>query len=162
MLGAGRNLMRRYKCEVSVGFGVWWCCFWFGYCARLYFSRSDLANSLKLVRICRWASAGGVLGVGEKLSPLWSSCMSCGVRLYVLKLCIVRSVAWCEGAGLKKTPSGVGGQQGRRELLVMVIVERMWVARRRNGPVWVVLWGFRVGCCVFFFVVYLLLGSLGV
>ena len=24
--------------------------------------------------------------------------MSCGVRLYVLKLCIVRSVAWCEGA----------------------------------------------------------------
>ena len=63
--------------------------------ARLYFSRSDSANSLKVVKICRWASAGGVLGVGEKLSPLWSNCMSCGVRLYVLKLCIVRSVACC-------------------------------------------------------------------
>ena len=134
MLGAGRNFMRRYKCEVSVGFGVWWCCFWlvdfgvwwccfwlvdfgvwwccfwFGYCARLYFSRSDLANSLKLVRVCWWASSGGVRGVGEKLSPLWSSCMSRGVRLYALKLCIVRSGAWCGGgAGLKKTPRGVRG-----------------------------------------------------
>ena len=59
--------------------------------------------------------------------------MSRSVRLYVLNLCIVRCKAWCDGAGLKKTLSGVGGQQGRRERLVKEMMERMWVTRRRRG-----------------------------
>ena len=45
---------------------------------------------------------------------------------------------------------------------MMAIVERMWVARRRRGSVWVVFWVFRGGCCIFSVMVFFVLGLPGV
>ena len=50
-----------------------------------------------------------MLGVGEKLSPLSSSSMSCGVSLYVLRLWIVKSDVCLWDAGIKKKLKGLVG-----------------------------------------------------
>ena len=78
-------------------------------CALLYFSLRDLANSSKLRRICRCRSRGGVFGVGEKLRPFVSICMSCFVSWKVLRLCIVMSGSWCPCAFLKNAVGLEGG-----------------------------------------------------
>ena len=65
-------------------------CFCFVYRVRIYFNHSDCAKILNCVRICECKSCSGILGVGKKPRPLLSNCRSCGVSLYVLRLCIVR------------------------------------------------------------------------
>ena len=69
--------------------GEWWrvtvCRFLFLYCARLYLSLSDLANSLKYFSICDRSSGSEQVCVGEKLSPLKSrlrtACTYCNCGL---------------------------------------------------------------------------------
>ena len=58
--------------------------FWLLYCARLYLSLNDLANSLKYFNICDRNSSSDMFGVGEKLSPLCSREISSGDSSYIL------------------------------------------------------------------------------
>ena len=71
----------------------------------MYFSLSERAKSLKLRSSCWWESGLVACGVGAKLRRLLSSCMSCGVSSYVLKLCNVKS-GGCLGSGRR---GGIGG-----------------------------------------------------
>ena len=73
----------------------------------MYFNLSDCAKQLKWEKICLCSSWVGALGVGEKLNPLSSSSISCGVSSYVLRLWIVKSLVrrWdkeeFEGSGVR-------------------------------------------------------------
>ena len=56
----------------------------------------------KLLRMCRYICLGGVVGVGEKDSPLLRSSNSSLERLTLLKLCVVRTaVESAGGLGIK-------------------------------------------------------------
>ena len=66
------------------GGGITVCRLLFLYCARLYLSLSDLANSLKCFSICDHSSGSVNFGVGEKLSPLCSKDISSEDSLYEL------------------------------------------------------------------------------
>ena len=84
------------------------CCLLFVCSVRIYFSRSDLAKLLKYGKVSDCTSSVLMLGVGEKLRPLSSICMSCGVKSKELKLCIVKLGVCLRGAGTKNDDEGEG------------------------------------------------------
>ena len=83
----------------------------------MYLSLSDCAKPLKWEKICLCSSLVGVLGVGDKLSPLSSSSMSCEVSSNVLRLWIVRSDVCFRGAGIKKKLRQLG-EEGEKMVMM--------------------------------------------
>ena len=82
--------------------GVVQCCLFCVCSVRIYLGHNDLAKSLKYVKVSDCTCSVLMLGVGEKLRPLCSICMSCRVE-HIVKLGVC-----LRGAGTKKHDEGEG------------------------------------------------------